>query len=360
MPITVSVYAPDSSASAGDRGAGTGAPGLQKCGTPLTLDAPRVLVGRGEGCEIRVPDPSISHRHLSIRQRGTEHVLVDEGSTNGTRVGKAVLAPHASHTLGPHQRIRVGRVWLEITIGADLPTRGAPQVAKENALEFVRAALEAEGEDGRPKVQVVEGASAGVTGVVESGGTLVVGRGRDAGLVIDDAEASRRHVEIRQRGDTLVVRDLASKAGTRLGERQVGEADIVWKRGDRLVIGSTALEYTFEAAEALAEIERSPDVKIPPRDLFAADEPETDAPEDVALEEEAAPEASEDQAEALGPEPDELEADAPEDEPKRPVTAIEAKKRAAQGGWNLTDVAVMLLAVGVFSLSAVGYWVLLR
>ena len=36
----------------------------------LTFDAPRVVIGRGEGCEVRLPDPSVSHRHASIRQRG--------------------------------------------------------------------------------------------------------------------------------------------------------------------------------------------------------------------------------------------------------------------------------------------------
>ena len=54
----------------------------------LTLDAPRVIIGRGEGCEVRLPDLSVSSRHASIRQRGGEYVIVDEGSLNGTYVNR--------------------------------------------------------------------------------------------------------------------------------------------------------------------------------------------------------------------------------------------------------------------------------
>ena len=36
----------------------------------ITFDAPRVVLGRGEGTDVRLPDPSVSHRHASLRQRG--------------------------------------------------------------------------------------------------------------------------------------------------------------------------------------------------------------------------------------------------------------------------------------------------
>ena len=36
----------------------------------LAFDTPRLVIGRGDGCDVRLPDPSVSHRHASIRQRG--------------------------------------------------------------------------------------------------------------------------------------------------------------------------------------------------------------------------------------------------------------------------------------------------
>ena len=61
----------------------------------ITFDAPRIVIGRGDGCEVRLPDPSVSHRHASIRQRGTDYIVLDEGSTNGTFVGPVRLSPQA-------------------------------------------------------------------------------------------------------------------------------------------------------------------------------------------------------------------------------------------------------------------------
>src|SRR3954464_2026392 len=82
----------------------------------LTLDTPRLVIGRGEGCEVRLPDPSVSHRHASLRQRGGEYVLLDENSQNGTFLGKVRLPPQTPRAVRSGERIRVGRVWLEVRI----------------------------------------------------------------------------------------------------------------------------------------------------------------------------------------------------------------------------------------------------
>lgn len=349
MPLTVRVFGDERPRRHGEDGVPS-----------ITLDAPRILLGRGEGCDIRLPDPTVSHRHLSVRQRGSDYVLVDEGSTNGTRVGKTLLSAQAPRTVRSPELVRIGKTWVELVVCADPPSRSAPQLAKEIALDLVVRSLEKGGEDGRARVRVEEGASAGSEAAVPSGEALVIGRARDAGLFIDDADASRRHVEVRRRGDVLVVRDLGSRAGSAIGGRVLGETDAIWRRGEPLRIAGTTLSYVFEAAEALAELERQPDVKVPLRELQqdevqevqevleeACDDsepsPDTDA---AASDEETSDEAS-------GHEEPQADVDVA---PKRSA----ALSRRKAGQWSLTDFAVVLLALGVFSLSAVGYWVLLK
>ena len=51
---------------------------------------------------------------------------------------------------------------------------------------------------------------------VPVGTSLVVGRSVDAGLVLKDTSASRRHVEIRATGGGYVCRDLGSRTGTKV------------------------------------------------------------------------------------------------------------------------------------------------
>jgi pSer/pThr/pTyr-binding forkhead associated (FHA) protein len=317
----------------------------------LVFDSPKILIGRGEGCDVRLPDSSVSPRHATIRARGSEYVLVDESSTNGTRHQGVRLAPAVPTRIGPREIVRFGRVWVELRHCQSLATKSVRDTAKEVALALVAADLEARGEPAGPRVLVTEGPDAGREAAVI--GSLVVGRSSEADLQLADPELSRRHVEVLVRGDNLVVRDLGSKRGSTL-EPDVGRAnggaeseergggeptplvgDTVWRAGRLLRIGGTALSFEFPAAEALRERERAPDRALPHEELdYVLPRPavETPAPAELAPETELTP----------SPPPE------------------EARPRYRGPTWSITDFAVALLAVGVFSLSAVGYLVLLR
>lgn len=317
----------------------------------ITFDAPRLRIGRGESCDLRLPDASVSAVHASLRLRGNDYVLVDEGSTNGTRIGRETLTAQAPRRVGPNEVLRFGKVWVELRIGSAPVTRSAPSVAKELALDYVIAALDAEGEDARPCVSVEEGPDAGRDVRVIGALPVIVGRSKDTQLSLNDADVSRRHVEIKRRGDVLVVRDAGSKAGSTLGDEPLGTGDTVWRCGVPLTLGSTRLSYTFEAVSALSEIERASDVKVPPAELVFA-------PLEAPVEEEDA-DALDAEAQAE-PEPAaaQAEEESDEDQEDARLSPRERDRRAAR--WSITDFAVVILALGVCSLSAVGYFVLLR
>ena len=319
-------------------------------GPALTFDAPRIVLGRGEGCEVRIPDVSVSHRHATLRQRGAEYLLVDEGSTNGTRLGRVRLAPHSPRVIQNGDVARIGRVWVEFRIDGAMPTRGAPVAAKEQALHLVQETLRASGEDARPCITVEEGppGAAGTSVRIDRETHVVIGRSSDAQLVIDDPDLSRRHAEIFQRGDLLVVRDLGSKVGTRIADRSIGASEVVWRPGERLAIGGTAiLTYTFPAVQALAEIESSPDEKVPALEIDT-----WHAPSDVV----PAPAEPIGEMDDAGPDGGSISGDLDADVGDF-ARRIEPARRVR---WGVTDLAVVMLALGVLSLSAVGYFVLLR
>src|SRR5687768_6355216 len=133
-----------------------------KSAPQITFDAPRIVIGRGDGCEVRLPDPSVSHRHASLRQRGTDYIVIDEGSSNGTFVGAVRLSPQAPRVLRSGDLIRVGRIWLEVRIEQALPTPNTQLATKELALSLVAAALAEQGERSAARVFVAEGPDAGV------------------------------------------------------------------------------------------------------------------------------------------------------------------------------------------------------
>ena len=300
----------------------------------ITFDAPRIVIGRGEGCEVRLPDPSISHRHASIRQRGTDYIVLDEGSTNGTFVGPVRLSPQAPRVLKSGDLIRVGRIWLEVKIEQVMPTQNPALATCEIALGLVADALGAQGEPKDTKVVVAEGPDAGRELVLAVGKSYVIGRGKTVDFPLADVDASRRHVEVFRKGDHVMVRDLGSKNGSRLGDAPLPpDKERPWPEGESVFIGQNRLVFEDPVSDALQELERAADEHM-------REDDSVDPPRSAPLEETLP--AAEPLPEARGGAPI---ADVPRAAP-RPVTP----KR----GWSSTDVAVALLALFVLGLSIVG------
>lgn len=306
----------------------------------ITLDAPRIVLGRGESCDVLLPDPSVSHRHASIRQRGGEYLLVDEQSHNGTFIGRVKLAPQSPRALKEGQKIRLGRVWLEVRIDAAAPPSKMQGAAKDLALSLIIQGLAAEGEDARPQLLVRAGPDAGKRWVLEEAGRrYVLGRARDADFVLDDPNASRRHLSVMRKGDQVTVQDLSAKVPVMLGEKALGAGESVWKPGQELTVADDHIVFEYAAKEALAEILRCPDESVRPDESFELPEPEGDAPS-------AGDDREEDAAKPV------LQSNA----------AQKARKRAtpaAESGFGMTDGAIFLLALGVLALSIAGMWLLL-
>lgn len=301
----------------------------------ITFDAPRIVIGRGEGCEVRLPDPSVSHRHASIRQRGTDYVVIDEGSTNGTFAGPVRLSPQAPRVVRSGDLIRVGRVWLELSVSQAIPTQNPGLATKEIALALVASSLSGEGETVAPRVTVKAGPDAGKELVLaEFDRGYVVGRAPNADLPLSDNDTSRRHVELTRRGTQVYVRELGSKNGALLGGSSIESGrDIVWPVRLGLTIGATELSYEDPVLAALVELEAGGDERMRADDSVDPPTVETDL---------AAAKAETGAAVDGSAEPP-------------PVRQQRRKQLApARGGFRLVDVTIALVALVVIGLSLLG------
>jgi hypothetical protein len=70
---------------------------------------------------------------------------------------------------------------------------------------------------------------------------VVLGRSQECDIVLDDANVSRRHAEVRRDGAGYVVTDLGSTNGVELNGKRVETAALA--SGDRLVVGTTELRF---------------------------------------------------------------------------------------------------------------------
>jgi pSer/pThr/pTyr-binding forkhead associated (FHA) protein len=235
----------------------------------LTFDGGRVAIGRSDGCDVRLPDPSVSLRHATIRAQGTEYALVDEGSTNGTWVGGVRLNPQTPRLIRTGDLVRIGRVWLEIAIGTRAPTPDLGLATRDLALSLVRRAMNAVGDDTVAKIRITEGPDIGnELRLLEEGRAYLLGRAEKCDLPLADEDASREHAVIVRRGGQVLVRDLASRNGVFLGDMRLSpQRDVVWKPPTMARIGLTVIALDEPVSAALLDLEAAADEPLREADV---------------------------------------------------------------------------------------------
>ncbi len=89
-------------------------------------------------------------------------------------------------------------------------------------------------------VAVVQGSNAGATAALADA-PILIGRGNDAAIRLDDDYVSTRHARIATSGDQWFVEDLGSTNGTYLGTQRITQPTTIML-GSQVRIGKTILE----------------------------------------------------------------------------------------------------------------------
>ncbi len=71
--------------------------------------------------------------------------------------------------------------------------------------------------------------------------SVLIGRGRQCDLILTDTNVSRRHAEIRQRGNDYLVVDLDSTNGVEVNGQKIKTR--VLQNGDLITIGKTRVRF---------------------------------------------------------------------------------------------------------------------
>jgi FhaA, N-terminal domain/FHA domain len=78
-----------------------------------------------------------------------------------------------------------------------------------------------------------------------SGSQVVIGRSREADIVVDDPNISRKHATVSRSGASWVIEDLGSTNGVLVNGRRIGAAQPL-NPGDRIELGTSMLTYEEE------------------------------------------------------------------------------------------------------------------
>jgi predicted component of type VI protein secretion system len=104
-----------------------------------------ITLGRDALSDVRLPDPTVSLRHATLKKRGDQYLLTDEGSTNGTALsgsdgGPPVwLSPGSPRLVQEGDRVLLGSVQVELRLEG--PADGRP--SDDLARDLVTASLAA-------------------------------------------------------------------------------------------------------------------------------------------------------------------------------------------------------------------------
>ncbi len=195
-------------------------------------------IGRGRDNDLLLPHPQVSQHHARIDVTADGASITDLGSSNGTFVGGAELAPREPHGLVDGDGIHVGPFVLTYRVTA------APQVPEPAAAVREPTVLLPPAEPARLDVTTPEGLS-----THELRGELVrLGRSADNDIVVEAEAVSRHHAELRQVDGRWSITDLGSTNGLTIDGRRVTEHTL--GDGDLVRIGRRVVLAFHEAVSA--------------------------------------------------------------------------------------------------------------
>ena len=174
-------------------------------------DRAQILLGRRGGVDVLLPHPKVSLVHARIERRGEGYFLVDDGSTNGTRLNGVALAVGQRAALHDGDRVAVGEFGLQVGI-SDAAPDGSAESAASVARRMVREVLERLGPgETQPSLRVLDGRQAGTTLTLANPGRVyVLGHGGADDLRLDDVDMWQEHAALVRDDHGVTVRDAGS------------------------------------------------------------------------------------------------------------------------------------------------------
>jgi Protein of unknown function (DUF3662)/FHA domain len=199
-----------------------------------------------------VPNEYVVWLSPEDRQRfeGVEQEVVDELSgylLEHARRERLALVSRPQIAFNTDDRLRLGEFGIQARLVR--PTTDAVEQADHGHTMVYSTAARAQeelhdersGRRGRPML-VAEGKRYAV-----GPGGATIGRSRECDIVLSDSNVSRRHAELRPRGDGWTITDLGSTNGVRVNGRDLRPREPhAVASGDRLAVGTVDAQFEVE------------------------------------------------------------------------------------------------------------------
>ena len=227
-------------------------------------------VGSHSSNDLILQNNVVAPKQCRIFAQGPYNYVECTGAGNGTYLNDQRLAPGSPTPLRDGNRIRVGHHVITVGIGrsAFLPSQ---QNLDDATYDLHSNDLGSEGAN--PVLEIISGPKKGIVLDVETYNDIVVGRGRDCGLVLPDTAISREHLVIKRDWSGTTLLDLGSRNGVLLnGEPVASNTEVDLKDGDQIGLGHHLILYREPLASTIPSPSSMPaavddDRTLPPTSL---------------------------------------------------------------------------------------------
>jgi pSer/pThr/pTyr-binding forkhead associated (FHA) protein len=202
--------------------------------TTVNLVRDEYSVGRDVENAVRLTERNISRKHAALKRNGTGWILRDLGSHNGCFVnGKRINGEHA---LGHGDLVQLGDYRMEL-----LDELAASQGDALSKTSTAPGRFSQTLKDLPNRLIMVAGPAIGVPFTLTQK-RVVIGRGEECDLPINDTSVSRVHAEIRAADDgRYEIMDLGSSNGVRVNGVELKRS--LLDAGDIIELGDVQLKY---------------------------------------------------------------------------------------------------------------------
>jgi pSer/pThr/pTyr-binding forkhead associated (FHA) protein len=230
-------------------------------------DRAQILLGRRGGVDVLLPHANVSLVHARIERRGEDYYLVDDGSSNGTRLNGAPIAAGQRALLHDGDRVAIGDFTIHVAVGEG-ERFGTVENSGTVARRMVREVLERLGPgETQPSLLVLDGPQAGATlTLADPGRAYMLGRGDGSDLRLDDVDMWREHAALVRDDRGVTVRDLGATPQLTVNQKPV-DGQRLLHDGDVLRLGSTSLRYSDPAEVYLRKLETSHEATPSPAEV---------------------------------------------------------------------------------------------
>jgi len=200
-----------------------------------------VSIGRLITNDVVLNDVRISRTHSRLECGPSGVVLVDLGSSNGTRVNgiqvdRATLKPGDTISLGS-QQLKYQVEEPSEDVGMTMKIDGPVQLDQTMIGEFLPQMVN---DTSSPRLVIFTRKKTWELDLADLD-QVTIGRDESCEIFIDSTDVSRRHAEVHREGDNFVVVDLNSTNGIWMCGNKIDQH--ILQNGDTFQLGSTQIVY---------------------------------------------------------------------------------------------------------------------